>query len=135
MAERTELGQKQVIDESDYTAHVFRSRLHGDLASVTVTDKEYPIRAATCVLAKIIDEFTRTYSPNQYSDAGFRNQWNSTLIERLQQFQSPDAAMDKVAQIQRELDDTKEVMVGTLISVISEESSRMSRFICSLDSI
>lgn len=52
---RTEQGSRQSVQEQDYYCHVYVNR--DGLGGVAFVDKEYPARAAFCVVYKAIDDF------------------------------------------------------------------------------
>jgi synaptobrevin family protein YKT6 len=135
--ERTDVGQRQTIDEKgnwtvpcagtltgrnllnrylDFTAYVLRSQMHPDLAGVTVTDKEYPSRAAFCVLAKVLDDCTRQFPAGQWQSSTPLD-WPE-LSQMLIQYQNPERALDKMARVQAELDATTEIMHKNIDQVL-----------------
>lgn len=92
-----------------------------DLSGAVVSDKEYPTRVSYSLINKILDEFITKYPDWQKSlpnaDGG-----NSTttvvsnlvfpeLAAYLKKFQNPQEA-DSIMRVQRELDETKEVLVS-----------------------
>ncbi|KAJ7905070.1 Longin-like domain-containing protein [Mycena leptocephala] len=58
VAERTPQGQRQSVQENNYTAHVYNRGGSEQLVAVIITDQEYPVRPAFSLLAKVLDEFT-----------------------------------------------------------------------------
>lgn len=130
MAERTASGQRQSVQENNYTAHAYL-RPVDNLVAVIITDDEYPIRAAFSLLNKLLDEFT-TKVP--------RSQWISALSnpaggaaasgvkfpaidEYLVKYQDPKQA-DTIMKVQQELDETKIILVNT--SFFSQAGAQQS---------
>src|SRR6266545_3105714 len=74
VAERTQPGQRQSVEEQNNIAHVYNRGGPEQLAgksipccgfcelkhppAVVITDKEYPVRPAFSLLSKLLDEFT-----------------------------------------------------------------------------
>jgi synaptobrevin family protein YKT6 len=75
-----------------------------------VTDLEYPAKTAFSALGRLTDEFSSKF-PN-------KQQWNSPNYPELKQhlvnFQNPNNS-DPMLRVQRELDETKIVLVNFLI--------------------
>lgn len=115
IAKRTGLGQRQSITHESYVIHCY-TRSDG-LAGTVTTDLEYPSRVAFVLLTQLLDEFTSTLG----------NSWKSTTVpdsisfpameEYLVKYQDP-AAADKVSKIQKDLDDTTQVLHKTIDSVL-----------------
>ncbi|KAJ7126177.1 snare protein YKT6 [Mycena epipterygia] len=107
VAERTPQGQRQSVQENDYTAHVYNP--------VIITDQEYPVRPAFSLLAKVLDEFTA-----QVPQAS----WDSPatisfpeLTAYIAKYQDPRQA-DAIMRVQQELDETKIILHKTIESVL-----------------
>jgi len=138
VANRTQAGQRQSIQEQNYTFHVYCIPDSGDLAAVMVTDDEYPVRVAFSLLNKLTDEFQQSYPKEEYAarvnDARMANRNNPkltteiswpTLNTYLQKYQDPKQA-DTIMRVQQELDETKIVLVSGVPGewhVQSQESS------------
>jgi synaptobrevin family protein YKT6 len=112
---RTQPGQRQSITHESYVVHCY-VRSDG-LAGAVTTDLEYPSRVAFVLLTQILDEFTSTFG-NSWRDVReayalpFEN-----LEGYLVKYQDP-AAADKVSKIQRDLDDTTQILHKTIDSVL-----------------
>lgn len=112
---RTESGQRQSITHESYVVHCY-NRSDG-LAGTVTTDLEYPSRVAFVLLTQLLDEFTTTLG----------NSWTNTLMpeslsfppidDYLVRYQDPTTA-DKVTKIQKDLDDTTEILHKTIDSVL-----------------
>jgi synaptobrevin family protein YKT6 len=118
VSERTPPGQRSTIDEQEYTAYIFRPVKHPKLSVVTVTDKEYPHRAADCIGPQVISDFTASFRESEYTDISKPQLFWPQLDAKLTQYQQPSQAMDKVAKIQSELDATTEVMHKNIEQVL-----------------
>jgi len=114
ISKRTELGQRQSITHESYVIHCY-TRSDG-LAGTVTTDLEYPSRVAFVLLTQLLDEFT----------SALGNAWKGSTVhdsvsfprmeEYLVQYQDP-AAADKVSKIQKDLEDTMQVLHKTIDSV------------------
>ncbi|KAI9050545.1 hypothetical protein LZ554_005706 [Drepanopeziza brunnea f. sp. 'monogermtubi'] len=114
VAERTRPGQRQDVEEQDYTFHAY-GRTEG-VCGIIISDHSYPALVAHQLLSKVVDEFLAKHP---------RSTWaNSTptlpfpeLKEYIVKYQDP-AQADSIMKIQRELDETKIVLHKTIESVL-----------------
>jgi len=136
VCQRTQPGQRQTIDQKNddnpFLLHVY-VRLD-NLACVVVADQEYPLRVAFSFINKIMAEFERESNERWKridQDQDLRPEF---LSRQLTSFQDPSTA-DKLAQIQRNLDDIKDVMHknidevlkrGETLEVLMERSEDLS---------
>jgi synaptobrevin family protein YKT6 len=114
---RTQPGQRQSITHESYVVHCY-VRSDG-LAGTVTTDLEYPARVAFVLLTQLLEEFTSTM--------GHSTDWTTTttpdsitfppLEEYLVRYQDP-AAADKVTKIQKDFEDTTEILHKTIDSVL-----------------
>ncbi|KAF8590673.1 snare-like protein [Ramaria rubella] len=115
VAERTPQGQRQSVQENNYTAHVYNRGGAEQLAGVIITDQEYPVRPAFSLLTKILDEFSTSVPQTSYSNP------SSISFPQLQtyvsKYQDPRQA-DTIMRVQQELDETKIVLHKTIESVL-----------------
>lgn len=120
VAERTSSGQRQSVQENNYTAHAYL-RPVDNLIAVIITDDEYPIRAAFSLLNKLLDEFTTKFTQSQWK-AALANPTGGaaasgikfpTLDEYLVKYQDPKQA-DTIMKVQQELDETKIILVCSI---------------------
>ncbi|PYH88640.1 vesicle transport protein ykt6 [Aspergillus ellipticus CBS 707.79] len=111
VAERTKQGQRQDIQEQDFTFHVY-ARTQG-IAGVIISDNEYPSLAAHQVLSKMLDEFLalNPNAPSSREPIPF-----ASLKTYIQAYQDPHQ-VDSILKIQKELDETKIVLHKTIESV------------------
>ncbi|KAF9336535.1 palmitoyltransferase [Podila minutissima] len=123
IAEKTQPGQRQSIEESNYVGHVY-ARAEG-VAGVVITDKEYPARVAFSLLNKILDEFTTRF-PNSAT-------WTPEactypeLPQYIVTYQDPKQG-DTIMKVQRELDETKIILHKTIESVL-ERGEKMESLV------
>jgi len=115
VADRTQQGQRQSIQENSYTAHVYNRGGAEQLVGVIITDQEYPIRPAFSLLAKVLDEFTTAVPQSSYSNPSSIS--FPQLQVYLEKFQDPRQA-DSIMKVQQELDETKIILHKTIESVL-----------------
>jgi synaptobrevin family protein YKT6 len=112
---RTQSGQRQSITHESYVVHCY-VRSDG-LAGAVTTDLEYPSRVAFVLLTQVLDEFTNAHG-TVWRDA---TEPYSMMFEPLEgylvKYQDP-AAADKVTKIQKDLDDTTQILHKTIDSVL-----------------
>ncbi|KAL0958920.1 hypothetical protein HGRIS_014236 [Hohenbuehelia grisea] len=109
VAERTPQGQRQSVQENNYTAHVYNRGGAEQLAAVIVTDHEYPVRPAFSLLTKVLDEFTAKVPQSQFSNPSSIS--FPDINTYLAKYQDPSQA-DAIMKVQQELDETKIVLVS-----------------------
>lgn len=112
---RTQPGQRQSITHESYIVHCY-VRSDG-LAGAVTTDLEYPSRVAFVLLTQVLDEFTNA---NGNSWEGITQEYSMEfppLETYLVKYQDP-AAADKVTKIQKDLDDTTQILHKTIDSVL-----------------
>ncbi|KAJ7198745.1 snare protein YKT6 [Mycena pura] len=115
VAERTGQGQRQSVQENNYTAHVYNRGGSEQLAAVIITDHEYPVRPAFSLLTKVLDEFVEKVPQPSWDDpATISFPELQTYISR---YQDPRQA-DTIMRVQAELDETKIVLHKTIESVL-----------------
>jgi len=116
VAERTPPGQRQSVQENNYTAHVYNRGGSDQLAAVLIADQEYPVRPAFSLLTNHLDESTEKVPASSYSNPASItfNEVNSYLSK----YQDPKQA-DTIMRVQQELDETKIVLHKTIESVLA----------------
>lgn len=95
-------------------AHAY-TNLSG-LSSVIICDKEYPSRVAFALINRILDEFAAAFPRDVWLTTPSRLDFPQ-LREMLVKYQNPHEA-DPIMRVQRELDETKVILVGTLWTVL-----------------
>jgi synaptobrevin family protein YKT6 len=112
---RTQPGQRQSITHESYVVHCY-VRSDG-LAGSVVTDQEYPSRVAFVLLTQVLDEFTTEHGNSWRDNTQAYTMTFAPLEEYLVKYQDP-AAADKVTKIQKDLDDTTQILHKTIDSVL-----------------
>jgi len=115
VAERTPQGQRQSVQENNYTAHVYNRGGPERLCAVIITDQEYPIRPAFSLLTKLLDEFSAKVPQSSYANpSSISFPETASYIAR---YQDPRQA-DTIMRVQQELDETKIILHKTIESVL-----------------
>ncbi|KAJ7740924.1 snare protein YKT6 [Mycena maculata] len=115
VAERTPAGQRQSVQENNYTAHVYNRGGPEQLAAVIITDQEYPVRPAFSLLAKVLDDFVAKVPQTSWSNPSTIQ--FTELTTYITKYQDPRQA-DTIMRVQQELDETKIVLHKTIESVL-----------------
>ncbi|KAF8234480.1 snare protein YKT6 [Tricholoma matsutake] len=115
VAERTPQGQRQSVQENNYTAHVYNRGGTEQLAAVIITDQEYPIRPAFSLLSRLLDDFTAKVPQSSFNNSAAISFPDITTY--VQKYQDPRQA-DTIMRVQQELDETKIVLHKTIESVL-----------------
>lgn len=112
---RTEPGQRQSIEHEGYVVHCY-VRSDG-LGGTVTTDLDYPARVAFVLLGQLLEDFVAAHGDS----------WKTVNIpesvvfpkaeEYLQKYQDPSEA-DKVTKIQKDLDETTQILHKTIDSVL-----------------
>ena len=112
---RTQPGQRQSITHESYVVHCY-VRSDG-LAGTVTTDEEYPARVAFVLLTQLLDEFS-TFSGNSWKSVYDPESVSFPPMEEyLVKYQDP-ASADKVTKIQKDLDETTQILHKTIDSVL-----------------
>ncbi|KAI9168608.1 palmitoyltransferase [Blastocladiella emersonii ATCC 22665] len=121
IAERTQPGQRQSVEQDDYMIHCF-VRPVDKLAGVIVTDREYPLRVAFTLINKSLDDFVAKFPASAWSalTPATANPQFPLLRENLIKYQDPHSA-DSLLKVQKELDETKVILHKTIESVLKRE--------------
>ena len=82
------------------------------LCALGSMDDHYPIRSSFSLLNQLLDEYTKSFGDSWRSAKEDNTQPWLYLDEALTKFQDP-AEADKLLKIQRELDETKIILVST----------------------
>jgi Synaptobrevin/VAMP-like protein len=112
---RTQPGQRQSITHESYVVHCY-VRSDGLAGSVT-TDLEYPSRVAFVLLTQVMDEFTSVHGTSWRGVTQPYSMTMDSLEGYLAKYQDP-AAADKVTKIQKDLEDTTQILHKTIDSVL-----------------
>ncbi|KAL1606891.1 palmitoyltransferase [Nothophoma quercina] len=133
VAQRTRPGQRQDVEEKEYTFHAY-GRTEG-VCGIVITDDEYPTLVAHRVLSKVVDEFVTKYPRTAY--ASFQKGQTPLSFPELKtyitQYQDP-AQADSIVKIQKELDETKIVLHKTIESVL-ERGEKIDNLVAKSDGL
>ncbi|KAJ2725049.1 palmitoyltransferase [Coemansia sp. Benny D115] len=123
IAERTPAKGRQSVpsnENGEYVIHVMRGT--GDLCVTVTTDKEYPHLVAHSLAGKVLDDFTRRYTPQQAGAATRTNELSfPELADYFEKYQDPKQA-DNILRVQQELEQTKIVMHKTIEGLLDREN-------------
>jgi len=111
--EKTELNQRQSVQQEEYFCHVHLQAK--GLGGVVVCDAEYPRRVAFTLLNKVLDEFAVKYDKNVWASSGELP--FAQLDEYIKKYQDPVQA-DPLMRVQSDLDETKIILHKTIESVL-----------------
>jgi len=115
IAGRTPLGQRQSVEQDEYVVHCYN---RNGLCGLAFVDKEYPLRSAFSVINKVLDEYQTTFGDSwKIKNTDSTDAW-PYLPDALVKFQNPTEA-DKLAKIQKDLDETKVILHKTIDSVLA----------------
>ena len=112
---RTEPGQRQSVEHEGYVVHC-HVRSDG-LAGSVVTDQEYPARVAFSLLAQLLDDFVAQVGDSWKTATTPESIAFAPCQEYLEKYQDP-ASADKITKIQRDLDETTQILHKTIDSVL-----------------
>mmetsp|Transcript_72918 Transcript_72918/g.171445 ORF Transcript_72918/g.171445 Transcript_72918/m.171445 type:complete len:204 (-) Transcript_72918:34-645(-) len=87
------------------------------IAGAMLADHEYPQRVAFSLLNKLLEDFSASCGGTLKQDKNDGCMPFPPLDEAIVKYQNPQEA-DKIMQIQRDLDETKEVLYNTIDSVL-----------------
>jgi len=130
--ERSQKGERQTIQHKEYMCHAMITPQ--DIGCAIITDSDYPHRVAFSLVNKAVEEFTKAYGTNVSQFNNDADLKLDTLEPLLLKFQEPDKA-DQVTKIQKDLDETKGVLVksidqllqrGERLEVLAERSQDLS---------
>lgn len=115
VARKTQVGQRQTVQQEEYFCHVYNK---DGLVGIAFVDADYPARAGFCVVSKVLEDFQAQRGDSwRGATADTPDQALQLLQDALQKYQNPEAA-DKLAKIQRDLDETKIILHKTIESVL-----------------
>ncbi|KAK2076262.1 hypothetical protein QBZ16_001194 [Prototheca wickerhamii] len=115
VARKTVVGTRQSVQHQEYFAHAYN---RDGLVAVVFADADYPARAGFCVATAVLDEFVAQQGQAWRGASADEEAANPVLETALQKFQQDPAAADKLAKIQRDLDETKIILHKTIESVL-----------------
>ncbi|PVV00804.1 hypothetical protein BB560_004801 [Smittium megazygosporum] len=127
VAERTQAGQRQAVEENNYIAYVYNR--NDGLSGIVITDLEYPSRVALSLASRLIEEFSINYN----NSTSWSKISSSSPVEiasfskLLSEYQNPKQA-DVIMNVQQELDETKVVLHKTIESLL-ERGERLDTLV------
>jgi len=116
--QRTPPGTLQTVElkkELGFVCHAYH-RMDG-LSGCVVTDYEYPQRIAISLLKKIMDEFEKQTGDKWKVVEADQNLEPAFMASDMAEYQNPTQA-DKIARIQKYLDEIKEIMHKNIEEVL-----------------
>ena len=114
ITKRSPPGQRQSVQMESYFVHVYM-RADGLCGCVTC-DAEYPARVAFSVLTTVLEDFD-TQNPTWKTEKRSEAMSWPPLDETIRKYQDP-ANADQIMRIQRNLDETRDVLHNTIDSVL-----------------
>ncbi|XP_075517701.1 VAMP-like protein YKT61 isoform X1 [Primulina tabacum] len=114
VSKRTPPGQRQSVKHEEYMVHSYN---RNGLVALGFTDDHYPVRSAFSLLDQVLDEYLKNFSESWKTMQSDSTQPWPYLNEAITKFQDP-AEADKLLRIQRELDETKIILlqrIGALL--------------------
>lgn len=110
---KTVPGNKQIIEDNEFTIH---SYLRSDfIGAVVITSKEYKPRIAVYLMNNLLEQFTKNIDHAKYdSDCNLKFE---QLDEAIVKYQKQEE-VDRITKIQKELDETIEIIHKTIESVL-----------------
>jgi len=119
VCQRTSPGQKQTVDQKDennpFVIHVYVQR--DGLSCVCVSDKEYPLRVVFSFIQKVMAAFEKASNEGWKRIEKDQDLTPEFLQKDLSYYQDPNQA-DKIMQIQKSLDDIKDIMHKNIDEVL-----------------
>ncbi len=113
---RTAPGQRQSVQHESYIVHCY-VRPDG-LAGTVTADLEYPPRVAFALLSQLLEDFSRDVGDDRWKACAVPEGVAYAPLEGyLQKYQDP-ASADKITKIQKDLNDTTEILHKTIDSVL-----------------
>ncbi|KAI5557304.1 hypothetical protein POPTR_018G110700v4 [Populus trichocarpa] len=109
VAKRTPPGQRQSVQHEEYKVHAYN---RNGLCALGFMDDHYPVRSSFSLLDKVIEEYQKNFGESWRTAQADSSQPWPYLNEALTKFQDP-AEADKLLKIQRELDETKIILVSS----------------------
>ncbi|KAF2828892.1 snare-like protein [Ophiobolus disseminans] len=119
--------------ELDVMLHI-HSRKEG-ICVISITDKVYPDRVALALCRKVAEEFTYKFPRTAYESAKVGSPQLSypELATYLEKYQNPEEA-DNIAKIQKELDQTTQVMREAMESLL-ERGEKIDNLVSKSDNL
>ncbi|CAF0950034.1 unnamed protein product [Rotaria sordida] len=118
ITERTSLGTRQSVEADQNVNGIVHVYVRPDgLASVIISDSEYPQRVAHILLSKVMNDFTTRYPSASCVNMKEQTGKLASLSESFKKYQNPQEA-DPLMRLEKDLDDTKDILIKTMINVL-----------------
>jgi hypothetical protein len=138
---QSSLPQQSSSETSPLCAVLPHRRVCAGAQGVCVADMEYPQRVAFAIITKLLEDFTEQNGGKVSQDKADNCMPFPALDDALQRYQDP-AAADKITRIQKDLEETKQVLappcphccsphLAVFVEVVDERVLPL-RCICSL---
>ena len=115
-----------------YTFHCYGHS--SGIASIIISDHEYPSLVAHQLLSKITDDFLVSHPPSEWRSAATGTTVSfPELNDYIVKYQDPQNA-DSIMKIQKELDETKILMKKTIESVL-ERGEKIDSLVAKSDGL
>jgi len=117
VCQRTKEGARQTVGLKDnpFLCHCY-VRLDG-LCGIAVSDLDYPQRVVYSLINKVLAEFEKQSADKWKLVEADQELEPPFLVEQMRAYQDPNSA-DKISQIQKELDEVKDVMHKNIEEVL-----------------
>jgi len=104
------------LKEVPYKCHCYR-KING-LAGIAISDNEYPDRVCHSLINRILNEFEKKFTNNEWKKVTKDENFDFPVIAQLlKEYQDPKQA-DKYMKIQQNLDDIKDIMHKNLEEIL-----------------
>ncbi|KAL6613758.1 hypothetical protein ACP70R_036028 [Stipagrostis hirtigluma subsp. patula] len=110
VAVRTPPGRRQSVQHEEYKVHCYNQN---GLCAVAFTDDHYPVRSAFSLLNMVLEEYQKTFGESWRTAKTDVTQPWQYLNDALTKYQDP-AEADKLLKIQRDLDETKIILIDNV---------------------
>mmetsp|Transcript_87566 Transcript_87566/g.121545 ORF Transcript_87566/g.121545 Transcript_87566/m.121545 type:complete len:202 (-) Transcript_87566:67-672(-) len=128
---RSQPGDRHSIVYKEHLCHVLVR--HDGLAVVVTSDEDYPQRVAFSLILKVLDGFCNLHGDKWQAAAANTALPCPQLEPLLKRYQDPNEA-DDVAKINRELDETKEILIKSLDQLL-ERGEKLEDLMDSADEL
>ena len=112
---QVEPGTRQSVEHEGKVVHCY---VRGDgLGGTVSTDEEYPARVAFVLLGQLLEDFVAEHGDSWKTVTAPESVVFPKADEYLQKYQNPTEA-DKITKIQKDLDETTQILHKTIDSVL-----------------
>lgn len=129
--ERTQVGTRISVQEQEYMCHAYVAS--NRLASIVISDHEYPKRVAHTIIMKVQDDFTAEIPFSNWSNAAENSVTFLGLDATLAKFQEPKEA-DMLTKLQADVDETKIILHNTITALL-ERGEKLDDLVAKSDEL